>query len=105
MSAVLKRLEERAWQGADLKETANFAQSLIETDLIPDFREFQRQLRAVESRKWGKVLDAAGKIVEIDAAPWSPNFWALLAHIFLKATSEMPNLDAMLVIGSDHTRS
>jgi len=71
-----KGLEERANGGADLKDVAGFAKDLIETELIPDYREFRRQF--LGAKKWSHILDAAGKIVEIDAAPWTPKFWGLL---------------------------
>lgn len=32
----------------------------------------------MKADKWEKFLDAAGKVVEIDAAPWTPKFWGLL---------------------------
>lgn len=73
-----KGLEERAKEGTSIQEIAGFAKNLIETDLIPDYKEFHRQLAAHKAGKWEKFLDAAGKIVEIDAAPWTPKFWGLL---------------------------
>ncbi len=73
-----KGLEEHANEDAPVTEIAKFAKNLIETELIPDFREFRRQLEARGAGKWDKVLDAAGKVAEIDAAPWTPKFWAHL---------------------------
>ena len=73
-----KGLEEHAKEDTPVKEIAKYAKNLIETDLIPDYREFQRQLTAIKAGKLEKVLDVAGKIVEIDAAPWTPKFWGLL---------------------------
>jgi hypothetical protein len=73
-----KGLEEHAKEDVPVTEMARFANDLIETELIPDFREFRRQLDAMKAGNWNKVLDAAGKIVEIDAAPWTPKFWGLL---------------------------
>jgi hypothetical protein len=54
----------------------------LETDLIPDYKEFRRQLEAEQAGKIKKVLDVAGKIMEIDAAPWTPKFWGLLLKAF-----------------------
>jgi hypothetical protein len=73
-----KGLEERAKEGTSIQEISSFAKSLIETELIPDYKEFHRQLAATKAGRWEKVLDAAGKVVEIDAAPWTPKFYGLL---------------------------
>ena len=73
-----KGLEEHCKEDVPVREIARFANNLIETELIPDFKEFRRQLEARGAGKWDKVLDAAGKVAEIDAAPWTPKFWALL---------------------------
>ena len=73
-----KGLEEHCREDVPVKEITRFANNLIETELIPDFKEFRRQLEAKGAGKWDKVLDAAGKVAEIDAAPWTPKFWALL---------------------------
>lgn len=73
-----KGLEERAKENTSIKEIARFADDLIKTELIPDFVEFRRQLKAMEAGRWSKVLDAAGRVAEVDAAPWTPRFWALL---------------------------
>lgn len=73
-----KGLEEHAKENAPVKEIAKYAKNLIETDLIPDYREFHRQLAATKAGRLEKFLDAAGKIVEIDAAPWTPKFLGLL---------------------------
>lgn len=48
---------------------------MIETKLIPDYREYVRQLRAEKAGFWGKVLDPVTKILQIDAAPWTPKFY------------------------------
>jgi hypothetical protein len=69
-------LQARAGDGTSLSETASYARDLIETEPIPDYREFQRQLQSMEAGRWNKVLDAAGKIIEINATPWTPHFWA-----------------------------
>ncbi len=90
-----KGLQEQAHDGTSLAEIARFAESLIKTDLIPDYREFQRQFLSMRAEKWGKVLDAAGKVAEIDAAPWTPKFWALILKAIgmtaLRSDSEREN--------------
>jgi len=90
--ALSKGLQERAKDGTSLSDAAKFAQDMIKSELIPDYCEFRRQLSAMRTEKWGKVLDAAGKIAEIDAAPWTPKFWALVLKALgiaaLKSQSE-----------------
>lgn len=73
-----KGLAEHTNENVPVKEIARFANDMIRRELIPDFLEFRRQLEAMKADKWNKVLDAAGKVAEIDAAPWTPKFWALL---------------------------
>lgn len=46
-----KGLEERAKEHSSVREIATFAKNLIETDLIPDYREFHRQLAASKAGK------------------------------------------------------
>ncbi|HRH48884.1 MAG TPA: hypothetical protein PLP23_09030 [Panacibacter sp.] len=60
---------------AKYEEISSEALKIIETSLIPDYREFVRQLRPERVGFGGRILDAAGKILEIDAAPWTPKFW------------------------------
>lgn len=73
-----KDLEDHAKDGVPLSEVAKYANNIIETELIPDYREFQRQMESVKAGNWKNFLDAAGKVAEIDAAPWTPKFWTLL---------------------------
>ena len=91
-----KGLEEHAKDGTTVREIAEFARNLIETELIPDYREFRRQIAAIKAGRWEKFLDAAGKIVEIDAAPWTPKFWGLLLRAlglsFVTAAGEQQQL-------------
>jgi hypothetical protein len=61
--------------GASLPEIAEAARDVVETKLVPDYSAFRRQLSAKEGKFWGRVLDPLGKILAIDAAPWTPKFW------------------------------
>jgi hypothetical protein len=92
-----KGLQEHAKDGTSLAELARFAGEIIKTDLIPDYREFQRQLESMRLEKWGKVLDAAGRVAEIDASPWTPKFWALLLKAIgiTTQTSESERMNAL----------
>jgi hypothetical protein len=58
-----------------LPEVAQAARDVVETKLVPDYAEFRRQLAAKDQKFWGRILDPLGKILAIDAAPWTPKFW------------------------------
>jgi hypothetical protein len=73
-----KGLEERVNAGTRIAEIRYFAKSLIETELIPDYREFRRQLSSMKVGRWGKVLDAGGRVFDIDATIGTPKFYGLL---------------------------
>lgn len=60
---------------APLSEIARAASDIVQTKLIPDYAEFRRQIAAREAKFFGSLLDPLGKILAIDAAPWTPKFW------------------------------
>jgi len=62
-------------EGESLEELERFAQSLIETKLIPDYREYVRQLSAEKAGFWKAVLEKADKVLQIDASPLTPKFY------------------------------
>ena len=76
LQKLSKEVELRIEQGAPVSEISSVAQDIVATDLIPDYTEFRRQLEAEKAGFWAKVLDRSSKILEIDAAPWTPKFWA-----------------------------
>ena len=78
LQKLSKGLEEHAKEGTSIEEVAKYAKSLIETELIPDYREFRRQLESIRAHNWKNFLDPVCKVAEIDAAPWTPKFWGLL---------------------------
>ncbi len=78
LQKLSKGLEEKIKGEEASSDIEAWAKSLIETELIPDYREFRRQLAAEKSGFWNKVLDASAKIFEIDAAPWTPKFYGQL---------------------------
>jgi hypothetical protein len=50
---------------------------------MPSFHEYQRKLLAQESGFWSKVGIRIAKMLQIDAAPWTPKFYgALLERLF-----------------------
>lgn len=78
LQKLSKGLDGMVKAGEKLDDLKGYAQNIVETDLIPDYREFRRQLEAEQAGKIKKVLDVAGKIMEIDTAPWTPKFWGML---------------------------
>jgi hypothetical protein len=52
------------------------SESLVETEIVPDYREFRRQLAAERIGFWGKVLEKTNKVFQINAPIASPRFWA-----------------------------
>lgn len=79
LQALTAEVEARIKDGDSVSEITRYASSIVDTKLIPDFYEFRRQLAAKRAGFWGDVLDKAGRIAEIDCAPWTPKFYAQLA--------------------------
>jgi hypothetical protein len=69
-------LDAKVRDGEPLNEIAWWARHIVETELIPDYREFSRQLGDRRSGVVGRALDATAKFFEINAAPWTPAFYA-----------------------------
>jgi hypothetical protein len=78
LQKLSKGLDGMATAGEKLEDLKGYARNIVEAELIPDYREFRRQLEAEQAGKLKKLLDVTGKIMEIDAAPWTPRFWGLL---------------------------
>src|SRR5688572_23519907 len=51
------------------------ARNVVETDLIPDYTEFRRVLKAKRKGWLYTVLDPVVELLQIDAAPWTPRFY------------------------------
>lgn len=81
LQELSKGIEDRLKGGESLDEIEPWARSIIETQVIPDYRQFRRQLAAERSGFWNKVLDSTAKVFQIEAAPWTPKFYGE----FLKA--------------------
>lgn len=75
-------VEDRVKGGETLEQISKYAQSIIDTQLIPDYREFSRILEAAEKRRKGKILDIGGKFMEIDAPIGSLKFFGQLLQAF-----------------------
>src|SRR5262249_37693074 len=78
LQTLSKGVEQRLKGGESISEIERFARSVVDTDLIPDYREFRRQLGAERRDFWKTVVNAAGKILKIDANPLTPKFWGQL---------------------------
>jgi hypothetical protein len=78
LQKLSKGIDDRLKGGESFEELESWAKSIIEVELIPDYREFRRQLTAERTSMGNKVLDAAAKIFQIEAAPWTLKFYAEL---------------------------
>lgn len=86
-------VEGRVKAGDAHADIARYAQSVIETELIPDYTEFMRQLQAHDkAKKAHKVLAPLSKVLTIEAPVHSVRFWAELLKIIgfdvLKAVAD-----------------
>jgi hypothetical protein len=68
--------------GESYHELERLAQNLVETQLIPDYVEFRRQLAAERTSIGGRILDMGGRVLEIDAPPWTPKFYGQMLKAF-----------------------
>lgn len=90
LQKLSKEVERRAQGGESLEELSKYAKSVVETELIPDYLEFKRQLASERGGFWVKVLDRASKIFEVEAPITSPKFWGeLMAAVGLPVASSL----------------
>ncbi|MGZ8842425.1 MAG: hypothetical protein ACXW18_02105 [Pyrinomonadaceae bacterium] len=78
LQKLSKGIEERSKGNESSSEIEKWAKSVSETELIPDYREFRRQLSSKRSTRWANILDKARKVFEIDASPVTPKFYGEL---------------------------
>lgn len=92
LQALSADVEARIEDGDSLSDVARYAQSVAETKLLPFYAEWKRQLAAERAGFWGQVLDTTSKALEIDAAPWTPQFYGellkALGFVMLKGIAE-----------------
>ncbi len=67
LQKLSREVEERCSAGDDLEAIRAHAKAMIETDLIPDYVEFRRQLAAERLGFWSKVLDSGRNALRIGA--------------------------------------
>ena len=94
LQSLTAKINEAILSDEPLSKIEPFAKGLVETTLLPDYYEFKRQILARASKFGDKVIDAAGKILEIDVAPWTPKFYGdLLKAVRGLFTSGMEELN------------
>jgi len=81
LQKLSKDVESQLKGSESLEEIMRFSRNVIETQLIPDYKEYVRQLSAERAGFWGKVLDSTTKLLQIDAAPWTPKFYGELMKV------------------------
>jgi hypothetical protein len=75
LQKLSKGVSDRMKGGESPQQVISWARSIVETELVPDYYEFRRQLGAERSGFWKKVADSLEKVAEIDAAFWTPKFY------------------------------
>jgi hypothetical protein len=80
LNSLTEELERYSKDGPGWEETA--ALKIVERKVMPQFLEFRRCLESKSASFWGKVLEAGGRFMQVDASPWTPKFyWALFEAI------------------------
>lgn len=79
MQALSSDLDSLNREGAGLEEIETRVLEIVETQIVPDYYEFQRQLRSERFGMAGRALDFAERIFAIDVAPWTPKFYGEIA--------------------------
>jgi hypothetical protein len=68
-------IEKRVQGQESIDSIAQYARSLVETEIVPDYSEFRRQLAAERVGFWSNVLSKTSKVFEIREPITSPKFW------------------------------
>ena len=74
-----------------MQDTIAYADDFVQTNIIPDYREFCRQLTAERAGRWAKYLDVLDKVFQIEAPVTSPKFYGDLAKALGFATLDAIN--------------
>jgi len=78
LQKLTRLFDEKVDRDAEVNEVINYAKDIAETELIPDYHEFRRQLMSKKAGWWGDVLSKTSEVMQIDAAPWTPAFYLQL---------------------------
>jgi hypothetical protein len=68
-------VEQRLKGGESISEIEQFARGVVDTELIPDYGQFRRQLGSERLGRFKTVLGTVKEVLSIDANPWTPKFW------------------------------
>jgi hypothetical protein len=60
--------------GADLSDLSHKIDFIVTTKIAPELNEFEKKLASTRTVRGTKLLDAASRILQIEAAPWTPKF-------------------------------
>jgi len=81
--------------GDSIETIKTHARNVIETRLIPDFADFQRQLSAERAGFWADLLDIAAKAIKLLVPATRPDF----------AASGFTTLSAIMAFTGDKRKS
>ncbi|QDT35378.1 hypothetical protein [Thalassoglobus polymorphus] len=76
LQQLSREVERRVSAGDPVETIKRHARSVIDTDLVPDFVEFHRQLSANRAGFLGKLLDMAAKSIKLLVPATRPDFAA-----------------------------
>lgn len=75
-------IQVRVQEGESLDELARYARTVVRSDLIPDYKEFKRQLLSEERSRGVRLLQAGAKVLQIEAPISSPRFYGAVCEAF-----------------------
>jgi hypothetical protein len=75
LQKLSKGISDRIKGGESPQQVISWARSIVETELMPDYYEFRRQLGAERTGFWKRVAESLERVAEIDAAFWTPKFY------------------------------
>lgn len=75
LQKLSKALNDTGSGSADLRREAK---NVVETDLLPDYAAFRRQISSKRRGWWRRAIRPVSEILKIDAAPWTPKFYGQL---------------------------
>ena len=80
LNQLTDELEKRISTGAESE--LEIARKIAERKVIPEYENYLRVLRAREVSFGAKILQGAGKFLQVDASPWTPKFWGAILESF-----------------------
>ncbi|MEH6433476.1 hypothetical protein [Massilia sp. DD77] len=92
-------LEQRLSSGD--KTEVEAARKTAERKIIPEYANYVRQLKALEIGFGARILEAGGKFLQIDAAPWTPKFWGAILECFSAAIATTAEHDKEIYLSNE----